>query len=60
MISSWSSVEFLPPFFVTVDGPLDHASLRNLILENQEKEKSRRSSIERVDSVREKKKMSPV
>ncbi|XP_054852847.1 coiled-coil domain-containing protein 63 [Eublepharis macularius] len=45
-----------------LEGPLDHTALRGIILENQEKERlrSRKSSIERLDSVREKKKSSPV
>ncbi|XP_062999874.1 coiled-coil domain-containing protein 63 [Elgaria multicarinata webbii] len=42
-----------------LEGPLDHKSLRAMILENQEKDRSRRSSAERMDSSREKKKQSP-
>ncbi|XP_077163821.1 coiled-coil domain-containing protein 63 [Paroedura picta] len=45
-----------------LEGPLDHTTLRSLILENQEKEKekSRRSSLERIETARDKKKSSPV
>ncbi|XP_061459293.1 coiled-coil domain-containing protein 63 [Rhineura floridana] len=41
-----------------VGGPLDHSSLRAMVLENLEKEKSRKSSVERMDSSRDKKKPS--
>ncbi|KAL7986635.1 hypothetical protein Chor_012918 [Crotalus horridus] len=41
--------------------PLDHKNLRAMVLENQEKEKATRNSIaERLESGREKKKLSPV
>ncbi|KAL8180087.1 UNVERIFIED_CONTAM: hypothetical protein K2H54_006100, partial [Gekko kuhli] len=56
------SVDPFADLLEPLEGPLDHTTLRSLILESQEKEKekSRRSSTERLESVREKKKGSPI
>ncbi|XP_063171916.1 coiled-coil domain-containing protein 63 [Candoia aspera] len=56
------SVDPFADMLEPLEGPLDHKNLRAMILENQEKEKekSRSSVAERLDSSRDKKKLSPV
>uniref|UniRef100_A0A8D2IRA9 Coiled-coil domain containing 63 n=1 Tax=Varanus komodoensis TaxID=61221 RepID=A0A8D2IRA9_VARKO len=49
------------PFADTLEpqeGPLDHKSLRAMIVESQEREKSRRSSAERLESSKDRKRLS--
>ncbi|XP_025018851.1 coiled-coil domain-containing protein 63 isoform X3 [Python bivittatus] len=53
------SVDPFADMLEPLEGPQDHKNLRAMVLENQEKEKSRRSSVmERLDSGRDKKKLS--